>query len=53
MNIICITKNDHKKLVDLIHGKWSNDEYDNALLTELDRAKEIFLHQPEANGNYE
>lgn len=39
MNKIYITKNDHKKLVDLISEKWPNDDYDQALLAELNRAE--------------
>ena len=39
MNKIYITKNDHKKLVDLINEKWPNDDYDQALLAELNRAE--------------
>ncbi len=39
MNTIYITKNDHKKLVDLISEKWPNDDYDQALLVELNRAE--------------
>jgi regulator of nucleoside diphosphate kinase len=39
MNTIYITKNDHSKLVDLISGKWPNDDYDQALLAELNRAE--------------
>lgn len=39
MNTIYITKNDHKKLVDLISEKWPNDDYDQALLAELNRAE--------------
>lgn len=39
MNKIYITKNDHKKLVDLISEKWPNDDYDQALLVELNRAE--------------
>lgn len=39
MNKIYITKNDNKKLVDLISDKWPNDDYDQALLAELNRAE--------------
>jgi len=38
MNVIYITRNDHKKLIDLINKKWPHDDYDEALLTELKRA---------------
>lgn len=38
MSIIYITKNDHKKLIDIINKKWYNDNHDKALLTELNRA---------------
>lgn len=39
MDKIFITKNDHKKLIDLINKKWPNDDYDAALLLELQRAE--------------
>ncbi len=38
MNTIYITKNDHKKLVDLINKKWNYNDSDKNLLTELNRA---------------
>lgn len=39
MNKIFITKNDHKKLIDLLDKKWPNDDDDKALLLELERAE--------------
>ena len=39
MNKIFITKNDHKKLTDLISEKWPPDDYVKALLSELNRAE--------------
>jgi regulator of nucleoside diphosphate kinase len=41
MEKIFITKNDQKKLIDLIDKKWPNDDYDQALLEELKRAEII------------
>lgn len=38
MNTIYITKNDHKKLVDIINKKWDHNDSDKNLLTELNRA---------------
>lgn len=38
MNTIFITKNDHKKLVDVINKKRRNDDYDKDLIIELKRA---------------
>lgn len=39
MNLIYITRNDHKKLIDLLHAKASFDADDQALLSELARAE--------------
>lgn len=38
MNTIYITRNDHKKLVEMINKKWPTDDSDKALLDELNRA---------------
>ena len=37
-NTIYITKNDYKKLVNLIDDKWPHDDNDEALLLELEKA---------------
>lgn len=37
MNTIYITKNDYKKLIDLINKKWNHNDSDKNLLTELNR----------------
>jgi len=39
MNTIYITKNDHKKLIEIINKKWPTDNNDKVLLDELDRAE--------------
>lgn len=41
MDKILITQNDRKKLIDLINKKWPNDDYDQALLKELNRAETV------------
>lgn len=41
MSTIYITKNDYKKLNDLIEKKFPHDDYDNALFLELKKAKII------------
>ncbi len=41
MEKIYITKNDYKKLIDLIDKKWPHDENDQNLLLELNRAQII------------
>jgi len=41
MEKIYITKNDYKKLIDLIDQKWPHDENDQNLLLELNRAEII------------
>lgn len=48
MNTIYITKNDHRKLIDLIDKKWPNDDNDEALLKELEGA---IIVEPEKMPN--
>ena len=48
MNTIYITKNDHRKLIDLIDKKWPNDDNDEALLKELEEA---IIVEPEKMPN--
>jgi len=49
MNTIYITKNDHKKLIDLINKKWRQDDNDKTLLVELNRA--IIIESQEVPGD--
>jgi regulator of nucleoside diphosphate kinase len=49
MNTIYITKNDHKKLIELIDKKWPQDDNDKALLKELERA--VLVEPQEVPGD--